>query len=101
MVLGSNPVAVISPSDFAPASSKEFLDIQATIECGFTLKRVRDMTRTYSHNMHVLDFSTELQNPEVSVTLLKSDSTTDALQPILNFSKQKKETFSNCYKWVD
>ena len=31
-----------------PASSKEFLDIQATIECGFTLKRVRDMTRTYS-----------------------------------------------------
>ena len=28
MVLGSIPVAVISPSDFAPASSKEFLDIQ-------------------------------------------------------------------------
>ena len=38
-----------SPSDFAPASSKEFLDIQATIECGFTLKRVRDMRRTYNH----------------------------------------------------
>ena len=37
-----------SPSDFAPASSKEFLDIQATIERGFTLKCVRDMTRTYS-----------------------------------------------------
>ena len=37
-----------SPSDFAPASSKEFLDIQATIECGFTLKRVRDMIKTYS-----------------------------------------------------
>ena len=49
MVLGSNPVAVTSLSDFAPASSKEFLDIQATIECGFTLKRVRDMARTYSH----------------------------------------------------
>ena len=48
MVLGSSPVAVTSPSDFAPALSKEFLDIQATIECGFTLKRVRDMTRTYS-----------------------------------------------------
>ena len=48
MVLGSSPVAVTSPSDFVPASSKEFLDIQATIECGFTLKRVRDMTRTYS-----------------------------------------------------
>ena len=48
MVVGSNPVAVTSPSDFAPASSKEFLDIQATIECGFTLKRVRDMIKTYS-----------------------------------------------------
>ena len=48
MVLGSSPVTVTSPSDFAPASSKEFLDIQATVECGFTLKRVRDMTRTYS-----------------------------------------------------
>ena len=46
--MGSNPVAVTSPSDFAPASSKEFLDIQATIECGFTLKRVRDMIKTYS-----------------------------------------------------
>ena len=44
-VLGSNPVAVTSSSDFAPASSKEFLDIQATIECGFTLKCVRDMTQ--------------------------------------------------------
>ena len=33
---------------FAPVSSKEFLDIQATIECGFTLKRVRDMIRTFS-----------------------------------------------------
>ena len=48
MVLGSSPVAVTSLSDFAPASSKEFLDIQATIECEFTLKRVRDMTRTNS-----------------------------------------------------
>ena len=46
--MGSNPVAVTSPSDFAPASSKEFLDIQATIECGFTLKRVRDMIKTYN-----------------------------------------------------
>ena len=26
-----------------------FLDIQATIEFGFTLKRVREMTKTYSH----------------------------------------------------
>ena len=45
MVLGSSPVAVTSPSNFAPASSKEFLDIQATLEYGFIMKRVRDMTR--------------------------------------------------------
>ena len=31
-----------------PASSKEFLDIQATVKYGVTLKRVRDMIRTYS-----------------------------------------------------
>ena len=42
------------PSDFAAASSKEFLDIQANIECGFTLKHVRGMTRTYSQ-MHRID----------------------------------------------
>ena len=38
----------IRSKEFLDISSKEFLDIQATIECGFTLKRVRDMTRTYS-----------------------------------------------------
>ena len=32
----------------APASSKEVLDIYATIECGFTMKCVRGMTRTYN-----------------------------------------------------
>ena len=31
-----------------PVLSKEFLDIQADIECVFTLKRVRDMIRTYT-----------------------------------------------------
>ena len=43
------PLQSLKTSDFAPVSSKEFLDIQATIEPGFTLKRVRDMIRTYSH----------------------------------------------------
>ena len=38
-----------SQLDFAPASSKEILDIQATIKCGFTLKRVSDVTKRYSH----------------------------------------------------
>ena len=36
---------------FAPALSKKFLDIQATIECGFSLKCVRDLIRKYSQ-MH-------------------------------------------------
>ena len=44
--------------DFAPASSKEFLDIQGTIECGFTLKRVLDMIRTYSQNSRHLENET-------------------------------------------
>ena len=41
-------------SNFAPASSKEFLDIQVTIECGYTLKRIRDIIRTCSQ-MHRTD----------------------------------------------
>ena len=35
-------------------SVKEFLDIPSTIECGLTLKRVRDMIRIYSQ-MHRAD----------------------------------------------
>ena len=38
----------------APASSKEFLDIQATLECGFNLKLVREMIKTYNQ-MHCRD----------------------------------------------
>ena len=44
MGLDSSPVAVTSFSDFKPVSSNELLDIQAIIECGCTLKRVRDVT---------------------------------------------------------
>ena len=51
MVVGSSVVAVTYTSDLAPASSKEFLDIQVTIERGFTLKPVRDMIRTYSQTV--------------------------------------------------
>ena len=46
---------VTSPSGFAPALNKEFLDIQATIECGFTLKRVRDMTKTHSQMNEIVN----------------------------------------------
>ena len=40
-------------SDFASVSSREFLDIQATIECEFTLKLVRDMIKTCSQSKYV------------------------------------------------
>ena len=40
-------VAVIYTSDMAPTSSKEFHDIQENIECGFTLKLVREV-KTYN-----------------------------------------------------
>ena len=33
---------------FCNSFGKEFLDAQAALECGFTLKRVRDMLSTYS-----------------------------------------------------
>ena len=49
MDVDSNPVAVPLILDIAPVSSKEFLDIHGTIECRFTLKRVRDKIRTHSH----------------------------------------------------
>ena len=48
VVVGSNPVPVTKISDIAPVSSKEFLDIQTTRECRFSLKRVCDMIRTHN-----------------------------------------------------
>ena len=54
MVLGSSPVPVTETSDFVPAWSKDFLDIQATIKSRFTLEHVDDMVRTYSQ-MHAID----------------------------------------------
>ena len=51
MVVGSSPVAVTSASHIAHVSKNEFLVIQANIECGFTMKGVGDMIRTYSQ-MH-------------------------------------------------
>ena len=51
----------------APGLTKEFLDIQATIERGFTLKRVRDTIWTYRQGVHftiiyIVDFEQELWN---------------------------------------
>ena len=45
--MGSRPVAVTKISDIVPASSKEFIENQTTVECGFTLRRERDMIRRY------------------------------------------------------
>ena len=41
----------------APILRKEFLDIQATIECVFTLKSVRDMKRTFSQKQIIDKYS--------------------------------------------
>ena len=54
--------------DIAPVSSKEFLHIQATIKCGFTLKRVRDMIRTY--NPFSLDRKLTDQNKDQMIYML-------------------------------
>ena len=43
MLVGSSLVAVTETYYFEPVSSKEILDIQVTIKCGFTRKRVCDM----------------------------------------------------------
>ena len=84
MVLGSIPVAVTSPSNFAPASRKEFLNIQAIIECGFTLKWVRDMTRTYSgvigKRNSLLSTDMKYQFNKIFPLLIKSVA--DALVPV-------------------
>ena len=40
-----------------PVSSNEFLDIQVTIECGFTLKGIRDMIRRYIQMHHTDKYS--------------------------------------------
>ena len=57
--------------------------------------------------MLVLDFSTELQNVEVLVTLLKTDSTSDALPAILKIIRTNKGntyggvSFRSSYRWLD
>ena len=55
--MGLSPGAVTSTFDIAPVSSKEFLDILATTECGFTLKHICDMIRTYSEMHHTDKYS--------------------------------------------
>ena len=54
VVMGSSPVAVTEISYLGLLSSKEFLEIQSTVEYWFTLKGVRHMIRTYNQ-MHGTD----------------------------------------------
>ena len=64
--MSSNPVAATSTSDIAPALTKVFdLDIQATKECIFTLKRICDMIRTCSQFLPCL----KLRKVKLKVTL--------------------------------
>ena len=51
----------LKTSDIVPISSKELLDIQATIECGFTLKCVRDTIIAYRHIGFPKSSQTELR----------------------------------------
>ena len=51
MVVGSSRVVFTGTLYIAHVLSKEFLDVQANINFGFILKRVRDMIRTCSQ-MH-------------------------------------------------
>ena len=46
--MGSSSDAVIYTSDLSAVFSKEFLDLEVTLEYGFTLKRVHDMIIMYS-----------------------------------------------------
>ena len=50
---------------------RELLDIQAAIECRFTLKRVRDMIITYSYYSLLLRKGVANQKPEISVSNLE------------------------------
>ena len=50
-------IAVTLTSDNVPVWSKEFLDIQATMECGFTLNCICDIIRTYSQIHHTDKYS--------------------------------------------
>ena len=60
-----------------------------------------------TYRARVKGFLAELQNAEVSVTLPKSDSTTDALTAILRILQTNKDntcgwlSFPYSYRWVD
>ena len=50
--MDSSLIVVPSALNMAPVLSKVFLDIQAAIECGFTLKCEHDIIKWYSQMHH-------------------------------------------------
>ena len=76
-----SPVAVTKVSDMVPVSSKEFLEIHAITECGFSLKRLRDRVDTVTTCFDLVDinysfFSFPI-NYGVGVTSLCGDNSTE------------------------
>ena len=53
-------------ANLVPVLSQEFLDNQATIECGFTHKSIHDMIRTYNQMHHTEKYS---QHSSIQVPL--------------------------------
>ena len=49
-------------SDIAPVLSENILDIKATTECTFTLKRIYDMIRIHKQLHHVHKYSQHSSN---------------------------------------
>ena len=91
----SSPVAVTKTSDIASVSSNEFLDIQTTIECRFTLNRLRDMIRAYSQ---INISSNKLSNKELAKHQLKS-VWSNYVVPITRSKNIIKEIFCLNHCW--
>ena len=66
MVVVSRLIGVTEITDFAPVSRNEMLNIQTTVNCGFSVKFVRDMTKTYSQ-MHCKDKYPDLSSVICSI----------------------------------
>ena len=101
--MGSSPVAVTWTSDIAPALSREFLDIQATIEYGFTLKRVHDMIRTYSQlNMFYWKMSDFVSFPLFGFVLvieLRNFDSDSHWNTLIFFDKKDTASELNISRW--
>ena len=72
--MGLSPIGVTLTLDIVSVLSKEFLDIQATIDYGFTLNWVCDMIQTYNQsdksNLLFFDIPNNLKNKaEINISI--------------------------------